>query len=97
MALTDMQIRKAKPKAKPYKLYDSLGLFLLVNPTGSKLWRQRYKRHGKERILAHGAYPAVSLPKRVQLGPNRVGWIEAEVLDWLQERVDRREDPTRYS
>ncbi len=32
-------------------------------------------------------------PKRVQLGPNRVGWIEDEVLDWLQERIDRREVP----
>lgn len=32
-------------------------------------------------------------PKRVQLGPNRVGWVEDEVLDWLQERIDRREVP----
>ncbi|MCP4284493.1 MAG: AlpA family phage regulatory protein [Gammaproteobacteria bacterium] len=33
-------------------------------------------------------------PKRVRLGQNRVGWVEDEVLDWLQERLDRREDPT---
>lgn len=32
-------------------------------------------------------------PKRIQLGPNRVGWVESEVLDWLQERLDCREDP----
>ena len=61
MALSDLQIRKAKQKDKPYKMHDSLGLFLLVNPNGSKLWRQKYKRLGKERVIAHGSYPAVSL------------------------------------
>ena len=57
MALTDLRIRKAKPQGKPYKLYDTLGLFVLVNPSGSKLWRQKYKHQGKERLLTHGAYP----------------------------------------
>jgi Arm DNA-binding domain len=38
--LSDTRIRSAKPKAKPYKLYDSAGLFLIVNPDGSKWWRQ---------------------------------------------------------
>lgn len=61
MALTDLKIRKAKPLEKPYKLYDSLGLFLLVNPNGSKLWRQKYTLREKERLLTHGAYPGVSL------------------------------------
>ena len=61
LALTDMQIRKAKQRDKPYKMHDSLGLFVLVNPNGSKLWRQKYKRHGKEKVISHGAYPAVSL------------------------------------
>ena len=39
MALTDTAIRNAKPKAKAYKIADSQGLYLLVNPGGSKLWR----------------------------------------------------------
>lgn len=39
MALTDTAIKKAKPAAKPYKMADSLGLYLLINPNGSKLWR----------------------------------------------------------
>ena len=43
MALTDLKVRKAKAEAKPYKMYDSLGLFVLVKPNGSKLWRQKYK------------------------------------------------------
>lgn len=61
LALSDFKISKAKPKDKPYKLYDSLGLFLLVSPNGSKLWRQKYKYMGKEGLLTHGAYPTVSL------------------------------------
>ncbi|MCB9947251.1 MAG: AlpA family phage regulatory protein [Rhodospirillaceae bacterium] len=40
---------------------------------------------------------AGKFPRRVQIGPNRVGWVEAEVQDWLQERLDRREEPYRHS
>lgn len=40
---------------------------------------------------------AGAFPKRVQLGPNRVGWVEAEVIDWLQQRLKRREEPNRHS
>lgn len=61
MPLTDVAIRNAKPRAKPYKIGDSLGLFLLVQPTGGKLWRLKYRIDGKEKKLAIGAYPAVGL------------------------------------
>lgn len=61
MALTDAAIRNAKPRQKPYKVSDSKGLYLQVNPQGSKLWRLKYRIHGKERKLALGAYPEVSL------------------------------------
>lgn len=40
---------------------------------------------------------AGKFPQRIQLGPNRVGWVEDEVLDWLQEKLDRRENPNRHS
>ncbi len=40
---------------------------------------------------------AGQFPKRVQLGPNRVGWVEDEVLDWLKQRLDCREEPKRHS
>ncbi|MES9904776.1 MAG: AlpA family phage regulatory protein [Sedimenticola sp.] len=40
---------------------------------------------------------AGKFPKRVQVGPNRVGWVESEVLEWLQTRLDRREEPNRHS
>lgn len=61
MALTDTAIRNAKAKARPYKLGDSLGLFLLVQPSGGKLWRLKYRVDGVEKKLALGTYPAVSL------------------------------------
>ncbi|MDH7974808.1 integrase arm-type DNA-binding domain-containing protein [Sphingomonas sp. AR_OL41] len=61
MALTDAAIRNAKPKDKPYKVADSQGLYLLVNPRGSKLWRVKYRMNGAERKLALGAYPEITL------------------------------------
>jgi len=59
--LTDKQIRALAPRDKPYKVTDAQGLSLLVNPGGSKLWRYRYEVGGKEKMLALGAYPEVSL------------------------------------
>lgn len=61
MPLTDTQIRNLKPRERPFKLADFDGLFLLVNPTGSKLWRFKYRVQGKEKLLALGKYPDVSL------------------------------------
>lgn len=60
MSLTDTAIRSAKPRAKSYKLYDEKGLYLQVNPSGSKLWRLRYRSVDKESRLALGAYPVPS-------------------------------------
>ncbi len=61
MALTDIAIRNVKPGAKPYKLGDTLGLFLLVQPTGGKLWRLKYRVDGREKKLGFGTYPEISL------------------------------------
>ena len=66
MALTDSAIKTAKPKEKPYKLSDAHGLYLLVNPNGSKLWRLKYRVNGKEKGLALGAYPTVTLAQARQ-------------------------------
>lgn len=59
--LTDAAARKAKPQEKPYKLADSEGLYLLVQPNGSRLWRMKYRIGGKEKLLSFGKYPEVSL------------------------------------
>ena len=61
MALTDTSIRNAKPGDKPRKLFDQRGLFLLVQPSGGKLWRLKYRYLGKEKKLSLGTYPDVSL------------------------------------
>jgi integrase len=61
MALKDTRIRNAKPSAKPYKLTDGEGLHLEIKPNGSKLWRLRYRLHGRESVYSIGKYPAVSL------------------------------------
>ena len=59
--LTDIKIRNAKPKEKPVALFDGGGLYLLVTPSGGKLWRLKYRYDGKEKLLALGAYPEISL------------------------------------
>lgn len=64
MPLTDTAIRNAKPGAKPAKLFDGRGLFLLVTPAGGKWWRFRYKFDGKEKLLSLGIYPDVPLASR---------------------------------
>ena len=66
MPLSDTAIRTAKPKDKLYRLTDANGLCLEVTPTGSKLWRYRYRFNGSAKMLALGAYPAVTLLKARQ-------------------------------
>jgi len=61
MKLTDTAVKNAAPKEKQYTLYDSEGLFLLVMPNGSKLWRWKFRVGGVERRTSLGVYPKVSL------------------------------------
>ncbi|MDD4457465.1 MAG: integrase arm-type DNA-binding domain-containing protein, partial [Syntrophotalea acetylenica] len=65
MALTDTKVKNAKPGEKQFKLFDGDGLFLLVVPTGKsrggKRWRFKYRFNGKEKLLALGTYPEISL------------------------------------
>lgn len=61
MPLTDTAIRNAKPGAKPTKLFDEKGLFLIVTPSGGKWWRLKYRFDGKEKLLSLGVYPDTGL------------------------------------
>jgi len=61
IVLTDPKARQAKAQAKAYKLTDEKGLFLLVHPNGSKYWRHKYRFAGKEKLIAYGVYPEVTL------------------------------------
>ena len=59
--LSDKVIESVLPDKKPIKLFDGGGLFLLVTPTGSKLWRLKYRFQGKENSLSFGTYPETSI------------------------------------
>ena len=61
MPLTETAIRQAKAAPRAIKLFDERGLFLLLKPTGSRYWRFKYRVNGKEKLLALGVYPDVSL------------------------------------
>ncbi|EOF6237816.1 tyrosine-type recombinase/integrase [Salmonella enterica] len=61
MALTDIQIKRAKPQDKPYTMNDGHGLSLLIKPDGSKGWRFRFRFAGKARLMSFGSYELVSL------------------------------------
>ena len=61
MALTDAAVRSAKPKEKPYKLFDGRGLYLLVDPKGGRWWRLKYRIDGREKLLSLGTYPDTNL------------------------------------
>jgi hypothetical protein len=66
--LSNTKIRGAKPKGKPYKLFDADGLFLIVHPNGGRWWRQRYYLAGKEQLLSLGTYPEITLAEAREKG-----------------------------
>jgi len=59
--LSEVKVRRARRRTKPYKLYDGDGLYLLVHPNGSRYWRIKYRIAGKERLYAVGLYPDVAV------------------------------------
>ena len=61
--LTDTQVRAAKPSASPRRMSDQHGLYLQVDPRGGRYWRFNYRFHGRQKTLALGVYPDVSLAK----------------------------------
>ncbi|HET6893357.1 MAG TPA: integrase arm-type DNA-binding domain-containing protein, partial [Pyrinomonadaceae bacterium] len=83
MGLTIVRCSSAKPQSKPYKLFDEKGMFLLVQPNGGKYWRMKYRFGGKEKLLALGVYPEVSLKKA------------REKRDQAKSLLSDRKDPSR--
>lgn len=82
MALTDTEVRNAKPKERPYKLYDEKGLYLIVTPKGGKWWRFNYRFQGKQKTLSLGTYPEVTLKEA------------REKRDELRKKIANKEDPS---
>ena len=90
MPLTDTAIRNAKPGKTLVKLSDGGGLYLLIQPNGSKLWRLGYRFNGKQKTLAFGIYPTVSLAEaRAQRDAakiHREDGLDPSVLRKIQKR-----------
>jgi integrase len=88
MPLTDTAVRNAKPRSKAYKISDGGGLHLLIQTNGTKLWRLAYRFAGKQKTLALGAYPTVTLLKA------RKGRDDARLLlaDGLDPSAQKRQD-----
>jgi len=61
--LTEVQVKNTKPTDAPYKISDGGGMYLLVNPTGGKYWHLAYRYNNKQKLLALGVYPEVTLAK----------------------------------
>ncbi|MCK6417392.1 MAG: tyrosine-type recombinase/integrase [Alphaproteobacteria bacterium] len=98
MKLNEKICRNAKPKDKPYKLFDGEGLYLLVQPTGGKLWRMKYRFQGKEKVLAFGSYPLLPLAEaRERKYQARKLLNAAPPIDPMQARQDQYEDSVRQT
>ncbi len=92
MTLTDIAVRAAKPKNKPYKCTDGRGLFLFVTPAGGKLWRYKYTYAGKEKLMSLGSYPEIGLAKA------RQRHLEAKAtLEGGRDPMDERKQTARLA
>lgn len=89
--LTDIQPRTAKRKYKPYKLTDGGGLYLLVNPDGSKYWRMGYRFGGVQRLLAFGKYPEISLADARKARAAARAQINAGIDPAQTRRIEKRQ------
>lgn len=88
MALTDLAIRHARPLGKAYRLSDCHGLYIQVNPSGSKLWYLKFRFGNKENRMALGPYPLISLA----LARERQADIRRLILEGINQAEKRREE-----
>ncbi len=87
-ALNDLKIRSLKPQEKPYKVFDGKGLYLLVKPNGSKLWRFNYRFNGKNKTIAIGSYPEISLSEARE----KVLYFRNLIQNGIDPSVQRKEE-----
>lgn len=85
--LAEKTIRAAKPLEREYRLFDGNGLYLIIKPSGSKVWRTKYRFQGKENTLSFGSYPNVSLDEARQLNIE----VRNQVAHGINPSVARRE------
>ena len=86
--LTSLQITNAKPRDKEYKLSDGGGLYLLITPSGGKLWRMKYRVGGKEKLLSFGPFPQTTLADARQ-EKEQAKKLIAQGLDPIEEKKEQ--------
>jgi hypothetical protein len=101
MPITNTVCRTSKPGEKPYKMSDGGGLYLLVEKNGSKLWRHAFRFDGKQKLVALGAYPIVSLADARAATLTRACW-QGVLIRPVQRKIDRgacglKRTATRFS
>jgi integrase len=89
MPLTEISVRNAKPDAKPRKLFDGGGLYLLLNPDGSRWWRLKYRIENREKLLSLGVYPEITL-KRAREKRDEARRLVADGIDPSAQRKATR-------
>lgn len=90
MALSATEVKNIKPKDKTYKLSDEKGLYLLVNPNGSRLWRFKYRFNGTEKKLSFGSYPDTSLANARDLRDEARKLIAKDIDPGLLKQSNKR-------
>jgi len=75
MSLTDLAVRRLKPKDKPYRVSDGGGMFIEVKPNGSKYWRLAFRFAGKQKHMVFGVYPEVSLAEARKQRDQARAWL----------------------
>ncbi len=90
MPLTELKVRSAKGKDKPYKLSDEKGLYLLITQHGSKCWRFKYRFMGKEKVLAIGVYPEISLSEARERHSEARKQLANEIDPGIVKQVSKR-------
>ncbi|AYH05105.1 tyrosine-type recombinase/integrase [Pectobacterium parmentieri] len=90
MPLTDVKVRSAKPEDKAYKLTDGEGMHLMVHPNGSKYWRLQYRFAGKQKTLALGVYPEITLSEARQRRDEAKRQIATGTDPSEQKKVDKQ-------
>lgn len=97
MPLSDVQIKAAKPTEKPQRLFDADGLYLEVSPSGGKLWRFKYRFGGKEKRLALGIYPTVSLKDARERRDNARRLLSNGIDPSIEKKVQKAATVTRHA
>jgi integrase len=95
MPLTDIAVRRTKARKKTYKLFDEKGMYLLVSPTGAKLWRLKYRALRKEKVLALGQYPDRTLAEARDLRDEARKRVRDGGDPSAERKLERREQRIR--